>query len=83
MRRSIVAVVAVIFVVLAGSLAVWAKKDTTEKAQKVDEARFSGFLDDYSKLEPNPEIVSDLLYEAPGGMAKARRASIAVVAPTS
>ena len=79
MRRSIVAVVAVIFVVLAGSLAVWAKKDTSEKAQKVDEARFSGFLNDYSKLEPNPEIVTDLIYTAPGGMEKVRRADSIMV----
>ena len=66
MRRSIVVVMALAFVVLAGSLAVSAKKDESAERHAVDEARFSGFLDDYSKLEPNPEMVTDLIYIVPG-----------------
>ena len=74
MRRSIVVVVAVTFVVLLGSLAIWANKDTAEKERIVDETRFSGFLDDYSRLVPNPELVSDLIYVAPGAEEKGRQA---------
>jgi hypothetical protein len=70
MRRSIVVVMVVAFVVLAGSLAVSAKKDETAERHSVDAARFSGFLDDYSNLEPNPELVTDLLYIVPGHVEK-------------
>ncbi len=74
MRRSIVAVFTAAFLVFVGAHVVGAKNEESSKPRTVDEARFSGFLDDYSKLEPNPELITDLLYAAPDGVEKVAQA---------
>ncbi len=74
MRRSMVAILTAAFLVLVGAHVVGAKNEESSKPRTVDEARFSGFLDDYSKLEPNPELITDLLYAAPDAEEKAAQA---------
>ena len=74
MQRLMVAILTAAFLMLVGGHVIGAKNEGSSKPQTVDEARFSGFLDDYSKLEPNPELITDLLYAAPDGEEKAAQA---------
>ncbi len=74
MQRLMVAILTAAFLMLVGGHVIGAKNEESSKPQTVDEARFSGFLDDYSKLVPNPELVTDLLYAAPDGEEKAAQA---------